>query len=138
MPGNETVERSPKAYLPWTWKQLNLAASQAATQIGVSGLPNGIERFPLPRQSSVVTMTVQLSAALTAGFADFEITIGGTGTGKTVRMNAAAGTVKKTRFDPGEIVGSAGDRLGVESSSNGAMLPSGSVDAVVFFEIQDG
>ncbi len=137
MPGNETVEKSPRAFLPWVWKETNVAAGQGATQVGVSGFPAGISRFALPRQTSIKTMTVQLSAALSAGWLDFEITKGGVATGKKVRMNAAAGTLKRTDFAPGELVGGPGDRIGIEWSSSATLAPSGSVDAVAFFEVQD-
>ena len=137
MPGNETVEKSPRAFVPWVWKVVNAAAGQGATPVGVSGFPTGIARFALPRQTSVKTMTVQLSAALTAGWLDFEITKGGVATGKKIRMNAAAGTVKRMDFAPGELVGGPGERIGVEWSSAAAMTPDGTVDAVAFFEIQD-
>ena len=137
MPGNTTVDKSPRAFLPWVWKEVNVVANQSATQVSVSGFPAGITRFALPRQTSIKTMTVQLSEALTAGWLDFEITKGGVATGKKIRMNSTDGTLKRVDFRPGELVGGPGDRIGVEWGSGALMAPSGTIDGVVFFEVQD-
>lgn len=137
MPGNETFGRSSRTFVPWIWKQVNIPSGQSATQMNVSGFPNGISRFAPFRDTSIVSLSVQISTAVTAGWIDFEITKGGAATGQKVRMNIAAGTVKRLDITPGTITGGPGNRIAVECSSDAGLTPSGSIDAVVTLEAQD-
>ncbi len=131
------ASKQPVSYIPFIWKIVGVTSGQTTPLVvNVSGI-SGITRFALVKEASVVSITVQLSSALTNGYLDLEITKGGSATGKTIRMNAAAGTFKRVNFVPGKLTGGPGDRLGLQWSSNGPMAPSGSINAVAFFEVQN-
>lgn len=133
-----TVYTQPRAFLPVFWRQLNFTSGQAtALPLTIPGFPSSMdERISIVRQSSLVTVGIMLSAALTAGLLRFELTIDGTGTGDTIDMVPADGARKLRTLAPGKLVLAKGDRVGVQWGSSGAMAPSGSIDGVIFLEVQ--
>jgi len=136
MPGNETVIKSPRAFLPTSWFAVNLTAGETTgVEMSMTGLP--FTAIPLPSQCSLVAVGIVLSAPVTVGLIRFELTKNGVGTGKTVDVNSTTGVKRIWEFKPGELVGDKGDEIGVKWGSSGSLLPSGSIDAVVFLEVQD-
>jgi hypothetical protein len=138
MPGNETVAKGKRAFLPTIWMKNDFTAGQTVgVAMLIAGFPTSIVAFPLLRKTSVLSVGILLSAPVTAGFIRFELTKNGVATGNTMDMNAAAGTRKLWEFEPGALVGNKGDEVGVLWGSNGTLAPSGSIDGVLFFEVQD-
>jgi hypothetical protein len=138
MPGNETIEKSPKAFLPVSWKKEGFTSGQATgVAMEIAGSPLSIVEFTLLRKTSLRTVGIKLTQGVSAGFVRFEITKNGSPTGKTVDMDSAAGAKKLWTFRPGELAGDAGDEIGLLWGSSGSLTPSGTIDGVVFFEIQD-
>jgi len=138
MPGNETVSKSPRAFLPVQWTKEGFTAGQAVgVSLQISSFPASIYEMSLLRETSLLTVAIVLSAAPTAGFIRFELTKNGVDTGKTVDMDTAKGTRYMWEFRPGELTGAKGDRIGVKWGSSGTLTPSGSIDGAVLLEVQD-
>lgn len=138
MPGNTTLYTQPRAFLPVFWRYINFTAGQSsAVPMTIPGFPASMdEDVSVVRQSSLVTAGIMLSAPLTAGLLRLELTIDGTGTGDTIDMVPADGSRKVQTLAPGQLVLAKGDRVGVQWGSSAAMAPSGSIDGVVFLEVQ--
>lgn len=138
MPGNATVSKSPKTFLPVQWTKTGFTANQAAgIAMQISSFPASINEMSLARETSVLTLAIILSAAVTAGFIRFEITKNGVDTGLTFDMDVAAGARQLWEFAPGVLTGVKGDRVGIKWGSNAALLPTGTIDGVVLLEVQD-
>ena len=134
MPGNTTVYKSVRGYFPAVWAKKDIDASTNGTIKYFSQ----VEILPLPVKSSVVSITVVLSAALTAGDLNFRITKDGIpiGGGANCLMEPADGVSQTKTFEPGKVVVGKAKALGVNWNADAAMLPSGSIDAVIYFEVQ--
>jgi hypothetical protein len=132
MPGNVTIYKSGRGYFTGDWTKKDVAQNTSGT-IKYFG---DVEILALPTKSSVVSMTVNLSAALTAGWLDLKITRDGALVGKKVRMEPADGVSQTKQFKPGEVVVGIAKQLGVDWVADAAMLPTGSVDVVVSFEVE--
>ena len=138
MPGNDTIEKSAKTFLPVFWTKTGFDSGQSTgVPMGISGFPSSIVEFALPRKTSLRTVGIMLSQAVTAGFIRFELTKNGSPTGKTVDVDVVAGSRKMWTFDPGELVGDAGDEVGILWGSSASLLPSGTIDGALFLEVQD-
>jgi hypothetical protein len=138
MPGNTTVSKSRKAFLPVFWAKAGFTSGQTTgVAMPISGFPSAIMEFVLPREVTLLTIGIMLSQALTAGFLRFELTRNGTPTGKTVDVDVAAGTRKLWTLRPGELTGDAADEVGLLWGSSPTMAPSGVIDGVIFFEVQE-
>ena len=135
MPGNDTVVKSPRGYLPAFWKKVGVTAGQTA---GVAMAIAGISKveIPLARKGSLVSIGVTLTEAVTAGLIRFEVTKNGTATGQTFDMDASSGLKQIWEFDPGVLVGNKGDELGFVWGSSGSLAPSGTIEAVLYAEMQ--
>jgi len=138
MPGNATVSKSPKAFLPATWTKEDFTAGEAAgVAMAIGGFPAAINEMSLLRKTSLLSVAIVLSEPVTAGFIRFMITKDGADTGYTFDMDAAAGTRQVWQFNPGQVTGVKGTRVGVKWGSSAALAPSGVIDGVVFLEVQD-
>ncbi len=137
MPGNTTIYKVPRTYLPGFWKKVGVTANQAT---GLAMEIPGITKTALPfaRRGSVVSVGVTLTAVVTAGLIRFELTKNGTPTGETFDMTSSSGTEQIWEFDPGVLVGEKGDELGILWGSSAALLPTGTIEAVLYFEVQWG
>ncbi len=135
MPGNTTIYKEHRTFIPAIWKKVGVTSGQAT---GIAMEIAGITKstLPLPREASIVSVGIVLTAAFTAGFMRLEISKNGTGTGKTLDMDPAKDVQHIWEFEPGELIGSKGDELGILWGSNGALAPSGSIEAAVFVEVQ--
>lgn len=138
MPGNDTVNKSPRAFLPAQWTKLGFTAGQAVgVPLQIGSFPASINEMSLIRETSLLAVAIILSAVPTAGFVRFELTKNGVDTGKTFDMDTTTGLRQVWEFRPGELTGDKGDRVGVKWGSSGSLLPSGSIDGVVLLEVQD-
>jgi hypothetical protein len=137
MPGNETQYETARAYFPATWNKENITAGQTTgVPMDIAGI--GLKSLPFAEKASVVSVAIVLSDAVTAGFIRFELTKNGNPTGKTVDMNATTGTKKLWEFPPGKLVANKGDEIGFLWGSSGSLAPSGSIEAVLLVEVQEG
>ncbi len=136
MAGNTTLYTSPRRFFPAVWYSTNVPAS-ASGKIDIAGFPAGLNEMPFPRQGSIVAIIVALSAAVTAGQMVVRVTKDGVNTGDTVTIQSGAGTRRIEDFDPGDITFNRNHNLGVRLSSSSDLAPAGSIDLVVYFEVQD-
>jgi len=138
MPGNETQSKSVKAYLPAVWSKTGFTAGQTVgVAMAIAGFPAAITAIPVPRRTSLLSVAVLLSAAVTGGLIRFEITKNGVATGKTFDMTSASGTRKLWEFEPGTLVANKGDEIGILWGSSVGLTPSGTISGVLFCEVQD-
>lgn len=138
MPGNTTVSKSLKSFLPVQWKKEGFTVNQAVgVEMEIGSFPASINEMSLPRKTSVLTIAVILSAAPVTGFIRFILTKNGVETSKTFDMDSTTGTRQMWEFKPGELVGAKGDRVGFKWGSNATLAPSGSIDGVLLLEVQD-
>lgn len=135
MPGNTTSYTSSRTFLPAIWKKTGITAGQT------TGLPMPIvgitrDELPFPRRASIVSVGIVLTAVVTAGLIRFELTKNGSATGRTLDMDSTSGTKQIWEIDPGLLVGDKGDELGVLWGSSAGLLPDGTIEAGIYFEIQ--
>jgi hypothetical protein len=135
MPGNDTRVRSDRVYPPAFWKKAGVTAGQV---VGETMSIAGITRtsFTLPRSASLMSVGVALTAPVTDGFVRFEVTKNGSPTGKAFDMDSTKGIKQIWEFAAGELKGVKGDDLGFQWGSNSALLPSGTIEAVIYVELQ--
>ena len=135
MPGNETKVRSDRVFPPAFWKKTGVTSGQST---GVDMDIPGIQRqvFTLPRDASLMSVGVTLTAPVTAGLIRFEITKNGSPTGKTFDMTDASGVKSIWEFKAGELTGDKGDDIGFQWGSSGTLAPSGTIEAVLYVELQ--
>ncbi len=137
MPGNTTIYKVPRTYLPAFWQKIGVTAGQATgVAMGITNITR--TEIPLARKGSIVSVGITVTSAVTAGLIRFELTKNETPTGKTFDMTSSSGLEQIWEFDPGALVGDKGDDLGVLWGSSGALLPTGTIEAVLYFEVQWG
>jgi hypothetical protein len=135
MPGNTTINVMQRAYLPAMWRQVDIAAGQAT---GLAMSIPGISKveIPMARKCSIVSVAITLSESITAGLIRFELTKNSVATGKQFDMTSAHGTKHIWEFEPGDLVGDKGNELGMLWGSSGSLTPDGSIEAVLYIEVQ--
>jgi hypothetical protein len=134
-----TENKQPRAFLPVQWSKSGFSAGQSTgIAMAITGFPSGINEFTLLRDTSLVTVGILLSSPVTAGFIRFEVVKNGSATGKTVDVNSGSGLAAMWEIKPGTMRGTKGDRIGVQWGSSATLAPSGTIDGVIFFEVQDG
>lgn len=132
------ANKSPRQWLPTEWMKEGITAGQATgLDMAVASYPASINTRPLARATSLVTVGIVLSAAVTAGLIRFEIVKNGTPTGKTFDMTSSEGTEHMWEFAPGELAGAKGDILGIQWGSSGTLAPNGTIDSMLSLEVQD-
>lgn len=137
MPGNETIYKSPRFWLPVSWGVQDFAAGQTTPQaMPINGFPAGIYEFSLPRKMSLVTVGIELDAAVTAGFIRFQLARNGSLINGNLDMDSGAGLRRLIEFTPGELVGDKGDRIGIAWGSSGTLAPAGSIDGIILMEME--
>ena len=135
MPGNTTSYKSPRAFLPSFWTKNDILAGESTGQyMDLAGLT--IKELPLPRRSSIVSIGLIVSQAVTAGLIRVELFKNDVATGVTQDITSESGLRKFWEFDPGKFVVDKGDRIGFKWDSSGSLSPSGSIDLAVFVEVQ--
>jgi hypothetical protein len=135
MPGNDTRVRSDRVFPPAFWKKVGVAAGQTTgVNMDIAGIARNV--FTLPRPASLMSVGVVLTAPVTAGLIRFEITKNGTPTGKTFDMDSTTGAKQIWEFKAGELTGDKGDDLGFQWGSSGTLQPDGTIEAVLYVELQ--
>jgi len=126
---------SSRTFFPASWYAEDIPAGQT---VGVAMKVTGtsFETLPMPRESSMMSVGIVLSEAVTAGFIRFELTLNGAGTGKTLDMESGDGAAKIWEFKSGRFMLTKGQRIGVDFGSHPDLLPAGVIDALVFFEME--
>jgi hypothetical protein len=124
-----------RSFFPASWTHAAIAKGQT-TGIPMLVSATSFAELPVPRAISVVSVSIVLSEAVTANFIRFEVTKNGVPTGKTVDMDAAAGSAKIWEFASGRFMLEKGDRIGVNWGSHPSLAPNGVIDALVFFEVE--
>ncbi len=131
--------KQSRSWLPVSWGKSGFTSGQAVgVAMEINGFPAGIKEIALARNTSLVTIGILLSSAVTAGLIRFEIVKNGSATGKTFDMTSSEGLKTMWEFNPGILTGAKGDTVGLLWGSSGSLNPSGTIDGVVFFEVQDG
>jgi hypothetical protein len=135
MPGNETKVRSDRVFPPAFWKKTGVTAGQTTGEdMDIAGITRNV--FTLPRDASLMSVGVVLTAPVTAGLIRFEITKNGVPTGKTFDMTDSTGAKQIWEFKAGELTGDKGDDIGFQWGSSGTLAPSGTIEAVLYIELQ--
>ncbi len=136
MPGNATKYTGARAYLPVVWSVTGIAANVVAPGqvMSLNGLP--FNEFPLARDGSIVSVGIKISAAVTAGLIRFELTKGGVLTAEQFDMDSSSGLKSIWEFEPGELTFAKADEVGINAGSSAALLPAGTIDAILGIEVQ--
>jgi len=115
-----TREFSKYQIIPVTFGQANVAASQ--TDVQLKDATNGVEGVTMAFPGIIVGLTVDLSAASTGGQLTVGVTINGTEVAATTQTITTA-TAVRAIFDRDAVKFSAGDKLGVEITTNAGWTP---------------
>jgi hypothetical protein len=125
--------------VPFIFCQHSVANSQTDVQLNVIEAGNqtlAVQGISMPFAGSVVGMSVDLSAAATAGTLSVGVTVGGTeqsASTQTITTAIAARAV----FGRNSIALAAGDKLGVEITSNAGWNGTSSDLLVVVYVLID-
>jgi hypothetical protein len=114
---------------PFNFMQSDVAAGQTDIQLNVLGLSGNTE-FVMPYAGSVIAISVASNAARSAGTLTVEPSINGTGTGLTTELDASPTQYNQATQAKDTDTFSAGDRLGVEITTDGSWAPT-TADIVV-------
>jgi hypothetical protein len=115
-----TREFSKYQIIPVTFGQANVAASQ--TDVQLKDATNGVEGVTMAFPGIIVGLTVDLSAASTGGQLTVGVTINGTEVAATTQTITTA-TAVRAIFDRDAVKFAAGDKLGVEITTNAGWTP---------------
>jgi hypothetical protein len=116
-----TREFSKYQVIPVVFGAANLAASQTDVQIKDS--TGQVDGVTMAYPGSIVGFTVNLSAAATAGQLTVGVTINGTEVAATTRT-FTTGTATRDIFDRSAIQFAAGDKIGVEITTDASWDPN--------------
>ena len=115
-----TREFSKYQIIPVTFAQANVAASQ--TDVQLKDATGGVEGVTMAFPGLIVGLTVDLSAASTGGQLTVGVTINGTEVAATTQTITTA-TAARAIFDRDAVKFAAGDKLGVEITTNAGWTP---------------
>jgi hypothetical protein len=120
-----TPDTSKGQLVPFHFAQADVAASQTDVQLKVLEIDTAsdeslnVDEISMPFKGEVVGISYNLSAAGTAGTLGIGVTINGTEDADTTQSITTAQRGYDT-FTRGSVPFNAGDRLGVEITTNGA------------------
>jgi hypothetical protein len=103
-----------------TFAQANVAASQ--TDVQLKDVTGGVEGVTMAFPGIIVGLTIDLSAASTGGQLTVGVTINGTEVAATTQTITTA-TAVRAIFDRDAVKFAAGDKLGVEITTNAGWTP---------------
>lgn len=110
-----TREFSKHQVIPVVFAQANVAADQTDVQLkDASGQVDGVT---MPFAGQIVALSLDLSAAATAGELTVGVTINGT-ENATTTQTVTTGTAARVLFDRDAVGFAAGDKIGVEITTN--------------------
>lgn len=126
--------------VPLLFVQDNVAASQTDVQLNIQEVASAaallIEGLTMPWAGSVVGISVDLSAAASAGQLTVGVTIGGTEAAATTQTITTA-TAARAVFQADAVRFVAGDKLGVEITTNAGWNATTADLAVVVWVLLD-
>lgn len=130
----QTPEATSSPIVAFHFSLANLAVSQTDTAVPIPGAVT--ERYAMPKGGYIVGYSAHLTAAITAGSLDIDITINTTST-KTIAIDTAATTEFGDTVEVPNEPFSALDTLGVDYTSDASLAPVTSdlvVTVFVMFE----
>lgn len=126
--------------VPLLFVQDNVAASQTDVQLNIQEVASAaallVQGISMPWAGSVVGISVDLSSAATAGQLTVGVTNGGTEAAATTQTITTQ-TAKTAVFPQGSVTFVAGDKLGVEITTNGTWDATTADLAVVVYVLLD-
>ena len=126
--------------VPFVFVQDALAASQTDVQLNIQEVTGGmalaVEGITMPWAGSVVGISVDLSAAASAGQLTVGATIGGTEAAATTQTITTA-TAARAVFQADAVRFVAGDKLGVEITTNAGWNATTADLAVIVYVLLD-
>lgn len=115
---------------PYQFMQSDVAASQSAVALDVLGLSGNTE-YTMELEGSVIGISIASNDARTAGTLTVDVTVNGTATGLQAILDGTNTTYHYATQIPETDTFSAGDRLGVDITTDGSWAPDGTADIVV-------
>jgi hypothetical protein len=136
MPGNETVYKSPRAYLPIVWVQNNVPVG-ADLVMGAAGLPVGTNQLPVAKAGAVTAMVVLLSEPVTNGTLTITLRKNDANTTQAITFTSADGVSKVMDIEPGTVPLAVNDTVGLHVGASTPFTPAGQIDVVAYLELQN-
>lgn len=126
--------------VPLLFVQDNVAASQTDVQLNIQEVASAaallVQGISMPWAGSVVGISVDLSSAATAGQLTVGVTNGGTEAAATTQTITTQ-TAKTAVFQQGTVTFVAGDKLGVEITTNAGWDATTADLAVIVYVLLD-
>jgi len=113
----------------YVFMQINVAASQSAVALDVSGLAGNTE-IVMPYAGSVLAISIASNAARAGGTLTVDVTINGVATGLQAVLDATNTTYHRATQAKDTDTFAAGDRLGVKITTDASWTPT-TADIVV-------
>ena len=132
---NTTIYKSPRAYLPIVWAHNNVPVN-ADVVMAAAGLPVGMDQIPVARAGSVTSVVALLSSPVTNGALDLTLRLNGVDTTERIVFDPTDGTALVLMIPPGLVELDVGDTLGIHLESSTPFAPAGSIDVVVYLEVE--
>lgn len=136
MPGNETIYKSPRAYLPIVWADNNVTQG-SDNVMAAAAIPAGLDEVPMPRAGSVTAIAVVMSRAITSGGITISLRKNGSNTANQATIAAGEGTTKVVDLPPGAADYVAGDTVGLRLQAASGLAPNSQIDLAVYLETQN-
>lgn len=135
MPGNETIYKSPRAFLPVLWSRNNVPQS-ADVVLDVASLPAGLNQMPMARAGSITAILVVLSEPVVAGGIAVILRKNGATIAPQLTIGPGDGITLVGELPPGVADYQAGDTVGVHLSATSGLAPNAQIDLAVYLEVQ--
>lgn len=135
MPGNQTIYKNVRQYLPIVWVDSNLPGN-ANRIMAAGGLPVGMNQIPVAAAGSVTSVVGMLSEVVTTGTLTLQLLKNGTAAGQPLTFTMLDLITKIRTFAPGTVVLAADDFIGMRVTTTTPFAPAGSIDVVVYVETQ--
>lgn len=135
MPGNETIYKSSRSFLPVLWT-VNNVPQGADLVLDVAGLPVGLSQMPMARAGSVTSILIVLSEPITAGDITVTLRKNGANTTSQFTIDSTDGVSAVGELPPGEAVYQEGDTIGIHLGAGSGLTPNAQIDLAVYVEVQ--
>lgn len=136
MPGNETVYKSPRAYLPVMWARNNIAQG-ASVVADAAGLPTGLNQIPMAKAGSITAIGLLLSEPVISGSITVTLLRNGASTGQALSIGPGEGVTKVGDLAPGAALYAVGETVGVRVSASAGLAPNAQIDLAIYLENQN-
>ncbi len=134
MAGNTTLTRGTFGFLQNSWQDGSLAAAQTDKKMKLCGCA-GIRTLDLTREASPITMTVQLSEAITTGTVTFDLVVNNVKVNKNITMNNTSGKKSRMHLQPGKIIAAKNDDIAIWYTSS-VDLAALTIEAWISVEVE--